>query len=203
MAVIYKITSPSGKIYIGQTINVKVRIAKYKSLNCKFQIKLYNSLLKYGFDNHKLEIIEECEIDLLNYKERYWQEYYNCVEKGLNCLYTKTNIKKSELSKETKQKMRLSKLGKKASLETKNKMSISASGRKHSEKTKEVFKNKTFSKITRDKIGIAISKPLIDLSNGVFYNSINDAANIYNIKRNTLSAMLTGQNKNRTNLIYA
>ena len=45
---IYKITSPSNKIYIGQSINIERRFNSYKNLShCKQQIKLYNSLQKY------------------------------------------------------------------------------------------------------------------------------------------------------------
>jgi hypothetical protein len=50
---IYKITSPSNKIYIGQSNNILYRWKYcYKKLNCKSQRHLYNSLMKYGFDNH-------------------------------------------------------------------------------------------------------------------------------------------------------
>jgi len=46
MVGIYKITSPSGKIYIGQSINIeKTWKYRYKNLNaCKRQTILYNSL---------------------------------------------------------------------------------------------------------------------------------------------------------------
>lgn len=46
------------------------------------------------------------------------------------------------------------------------------------------------------------SKILISLNTGIFYNSIKEAALIYNIKRTTLNAMLRGQLKNKTDLIY-
>jgi hypothetical protein len=49
--IIYKITSPSGKIYIEQSINFKTRLRKYKSLHYKNQLKLYDSFLKYSFEN--------------------------------------------------------------------------------------------------------------------------------------------------------
>ena len=42
---IYKITSPSNKIYIGQTTNYKKRLGDYYNLNCINQIKLYNSFI--------------------------------------------------------------------------------------------------------------------------------------------------------------
>ena len=74
---IYKITSSKNRVYIGQTINFKVRFSQYQRLDCKNQKKLYNSLLKYGVEKHKFEIICECDINELNDKERYYQDLYN------------------------------------------------------------------------------------------------------------------------------
>lgn len=48
---------------------------------------------------------------------------------------------------------------------------------------------------------IAKCKQVIDLSSGVVFDSIKDAAASKNIKRRTLNAMLSGQNKNTTSLI--
>ena len=50
------ITSPLNKIYIGQSINIENRWKQYKRLGCKKQIKLYNSFIKYGVENHTFEI---------------------------------------------------------------------------------------------------------------------------------------------------
>ena len=56
---LYKITSPSNKVYIGQTRNLSGRKSCYKYLRCKGQPLLYNSLKKYSWDNHVFEIIKE------------------------------------------------------------------------------------------------------------------------------------------------
>ena len=48
---IYKITSPSGKIYIGQSKDIEKRFKAYKNLKCKGQPYIYRSLLKYGSGN--------------------------------------------------------------------------------------------------------------------------------------------------------
>lgn len=103
---IYKITNPKGKIYVGQSIDCIDRWEiYYKKLNCKNQRKLYLSLKKYGWENHKFEIIEECDLELLNKQERYWQEYYNVIGKnGLNCRLTETNDKSGKDSNETRYK---------------------------------------------------------------------------------------------------
>jgi predicted GIY-YIG superfamily endonuclease len=57
MFYIYKITSPSGKIYIGITKDINRRFKSYEKLRCKNQIFLYNSILKYGWENHIKEIL--------------------------------------------------------------------------------------------------------------------------------------------------
>lgn len=106
---IYKITSPSNKIYIGQSINIKKRFNNYKCLSCKEQPILYNSLFKHGSKNHKFEIIEECSIEQLNERETYWKQQYIVKlgwDKVLFCgLHDKSNGPRSE---ETKQKIGLS-----------------------------------------------------------------------------------------------
>jgi len=117
---IYKITSPSNRIYIGQSLDIENRFSDYSKLKCKAQPRIYSSLKKYGFDLHILEVIEECEINVLNERERYWQEFFNCIgEKGLNCQLVSTNELKKVHSEETK-----------------NKISIGLTGLKHTEESK-------------------------------------------------------------------
>lgn len=54
---VYKITSPSGKVYIGESKNIYNRWRQYKWLQTDGQAYLHNSLNKYGVDNHRFEII--------------------------------------------------------------------------------------------------------------------------------------------------
>jgi len=83
---IYKITNPNGRIYVGQSTNLKNRENQYKKIKeSKSQIKLNRSFKKYGIENHKFEIIEYCTLEQLDNKEIYWGEYYNVLKKGLNC----------------------------------------------------------------------------------------------------------------------
>jgi len=127
---IYKITNPKGKIYIGQSRNLlkrETQYAKHTKRYCR-QLKLINSIKKYGWNFHIFEIIEICNINELNIKERFWQEYYDSIEKGLNCIYTKTNDKPALFGKETRERMSKSQIGKKLSLDTRNKMSKSKKG---------------------------------------------------------------------------
>lgn len=81
---IYKITNPKGKIYIGQSINIERRWREYQRLQCNQSLKLYNSLKKYQYENHIFEIIEECDINLLNDKEEFYILKFNSHINGLN-----------------------------------------------------------------------------------------------------------------------
>ena len=103
---IYKITSPSQKVYIGQSRNIQNRVQSYKRLDCKNQSILYKSLKKHGWEAHTFEIIEECEFEQLNIRERYWQDFYDVIGKnGLNCVLTKTDELPKKMSEATKKKI--------------------------------------------------------------------------------------------------
>jgi group I intron endonuclease len=103
---IYKITNPKGRVYVGQSINIKERWKNYSKLrDCKNQIKLYRSLVKYSFSEHIFEIVQECSVEELNIIERHWQDFYNVIgPNGLNCKLTGTEDKSGFLSQETRQK---------------------------------------------------------------------------------------------------
>jgi group I intron endonuclease len=103
---IYKITSPSGKIYIGEANNLHLRCSYYLTPNrVKKQRGIYNSLLKYGVENHIIDIVEICDENILLERERYYQEIFNSVEGGLNCFYSSTKDKKKKHSEESKKLM--------------------------------------------------------------------------------------------------
>ena len=107
---IYKITSPSGKIYIGQSVDIERRWRDHK--NDSYHCKLRSSFIKHGFENHIFEILEECSIELLNERERFYQDEFDVLgEGGLNLVLTQTNDRSGLFSKETKQKLSDSHLG--------------------------------------------------------------------------------------------
>lgn len=115
---IYRITNPKGRVYIGQAVCIVKRKKSYEKLKCKGQPRLYASLIKYGFAEHIFEIVEECTIEELNTRERYWQECYNVLSKnGLNCKLTKTSDRSGKMSEQAVEKMRSAKLGKRQSPE--------------------------------------------------------------------------------------
>lgn len=171
MGFIYKITSPKNRIYIGQTIDIEERFLKYKGYRCKKQPRLYNSFIKYTVDNHIFEIIEGCEIEDLNIRERYWQEFYDVLsKKGLNCLLTKSNNRSGKMSKESKLKMSNSHKGKIVSKETRLKISL----------------------------GSTKSKEVINIQTGEIFRSCTELCNLIGVNVKTLSKKLSGNRRNTT-----
>jgi group I intron endonuclease len=110
---IYKITSPTNKVYIGQSTNIERRFKNYKSISqTKGQVMLHNSFKKHGIDNHIFEVIEECCVELLNERERYYQDFYDVLNGGLNCLLTDTKDSIKVYSAESIERIRQGNLGK-------------------------------------------------------------------------------------------
>ena len=107
MTGIYKITSPSKKTYIGQSINIERRWENdYKKLKTKSQPKLFYSFKKYGFKNHTFMILEECYLEQLDEREIFYkQQFINKFgwKKALFCQLI--DGKGGSKSDETKQKM--------------------------------------------------------------------------------------------------
>lgn len=232
MTGIYKITSPSGKVYIGQSINIESRIKKYVNCNCKLQVRLYSSIKKYGWENHIFEVLEECNIEELNSRERYWQDKYECIGKnGLNCFLTNSNEKRKIISDDMRFKISNSVKGFKHTEESIEKIIKGLIGRTVSIETRlkisESNKGTVFSKERRDKISKALSgrkipkevldkrsksisgeknykaKIVLNTQTGIYYGCIGDAAIAHNINKSTLNNYLLGSRPNNTYLVYA
>ena len=82
---IYKINCIlTNKTYVGYSVNLKRREKEYIKLNIPNQIILKESIQIYGWENHKFEIIEYCDIQFLKERERFWIEYFDSFKNGLN-----------------------------------------------------------------------------------------------------------------------
>lgn len=188
---IYKITNPNNRVYIGQSNNIKYRFSQYKNINStKGQPRLYNSFKKHGVNNHRFEIIELCNEEELNERERFWQEYYDVMScNGMNCCYVNTKYKKSKISDITRKKLSEANKGKTITIEHKKILSESKKG----------SKNHMFDISRKDHPS---SKLVLNLDNGVYYDSAKDAAEASNIRYKNLSRYLNGTRINKTNFIY-
>ena len=207
---IYKITNPKNRVYIGQSVDVYSRISKYKNLNCKSQPKLYRSLKKYGFENHKIDVVSICDLSELNDQERYYQELYNAVETGMNCMFQRTEDKKQRMSEETKLKISKVSKGRKFSDVTRKRISDALKGKNKSKdhvakisKSQKGKNRKPHAKETRIKLSknSGNSRVVLDTSTGVYYNSVTELSKIIDVKFSTLNARLSGQNINNTNYL--
>lgn len=216
---IYKITNPTGKIYIGQSKEIRERMLSYKRLDCEKQYKIYNSLKKYGWVAHTFEVIEECTVEDLNKRERYWQDFYDVLnrEKGLNLTLVDTEEEPRVLSEETREKMResgkvkifteehrenLAKVwrGRKHTEETKKKQSDAHKGEKSHRYGKPAWnKGKKLPHLRGENNGW--SKLVMCTATGIFYYSRREAAASLGITEGALGHMLRGSVKNRTTLI--
>ena len=91
--------------YVGSSINLSVRFYTYYSLRslAKSNRLIDRALLKHGFSNFSLEILEYCDVKVLLEREQYYLDIlkppYNIVEKAGSTLGYKH-------TEETLQKMR-------------------------------------------------------------------------------------------------
>lgn len=91
--IIYKYTSPSGKMYIGQTIREKERRTKFLNIKGKYSSpKIDNARRKHNPENFLYEVLFEYlsedkgEIaNILNVKEIFYINEYDSINKGYNC----------------------------------------------------------------------------------------------------------------------
>jgi group I intron endonuclease len=137
MGVIYCLTSPSGKSYIGQTrrpINKRLREHSKMLTGC---VILNESIKKYGFDNFKVEVLIEVNDEYLDiYEKKFIQTYSSLYPNGYNI--RTGGCVNSQHCDESREKMRQSKLGEKnpnygkpRDDATKHAISLAKSGEKH------------------------------------------------------------------------
>lgn len=158
---IYLITSPTGKKYIGQTKNLEKRQYNYSKIYCiKTQKILYNSIIKYGWENHKFEILIECDIDELDKLEEYYiKEYNTFIENnsmGMNCTIGGKGTHGKKMPQHVKDKI-YSKL-KYFSPEARKKMGDAWRGKKRSKENIQKLKNRTITDEWRKKLSEAAIK---------------------------------------------
>lgn len=123
----------NGKIYIGKTgMNFGDRWDSHKSLlrsGKHFNQHLQRAWNKYGEENFEFIVIEDCAVEELDDKERYYIELYrknnlsyNLADGGNGGCFLGKHLPE-ETKRKIGEKNRINMLGKKASEETKNKMS--------------------------------------------------------------------------------
>lgn len=154
---IYKITSPSGKVYIGQSRNIRNRFITYKRYSCKSQTKLYASLKLYGSSSHEFKIIHllphDVEQNIIDsYEQFYMDQYRECGFEMLNIAPTAGGIMFGfKFSEESKLKMSAKHKGKIISNEQKQVIAKANSERKIKDTTRLKISLARTGKATRPK----------------------------------------------------
>lgn len=196
---IYKITSPTNKIYVGQSIDIEKRFKQYKRLDCKKQPKLYNSFLKHGVENHIFEILEECSLDKLNVREVFWKQKYNTISEGLNCELF--DIGQGPRSSQVKDKISKSMTGKTKTEEHCKNLSLAKTGIPSPRKGKPDLKQKGKPKPGaggkgQPKVGAGpkSGKFIIDTYTNQIFNSIKECMETFGIHKKKMYVILKEKN---------
>jgi group I intron endonuclease len=155
----------NGKTYIGSSCNLRRRFYDYFNLNTlrarRHRIIIYNALLKYGYSNFTLEILEYCnESNLLERETHYIRllnPSYNILKQGGSLLgfkHSQATLAKMRTRKHneaTREKMRLIRLGRKLSEATLLKLR----GQKRSEISREKMR---LARLGRSHSAVTLSK---------------------------------------------
>lgn len=138
--VIYKLTFPNGKVYIGQTCDFTRRMHGHCcdiNKNSKYRIPISLAIRKYGWENVKKEIIKNCKKSNVDYWERYYIKKFKSTNRkfGYNC--ESGGSKNKTVSIETRKRQSKAKIGRKLSQEQIEKMILARKGKKFSKETIE------------------------------------------------------------------
>lgn len=192
-AAIYRwVNNVNNKTYIGSSVNLSVRLYKYYSLKHLNERKtpIHNALLKYGFENFTLEILEYCEKELNpTIREQYYfsilKPEYNILEQAGSSLGYKHRDETLEFFKKER----------KASEETRKNLSLAATGRiltiEDKKKLSDLRKGAVLSMETRSKIaaaavslrGIAVLVKNIHTNEELEFVSLTTAAEYIGVSR--------------------
>lgn len=196
---IYKITSPTNKIYVGQSIDIEKRFKQYRRLDCKKQPKLYNSFTKHGVENHIFEILEECSLDELNVKEVFWKQKYNTISEGLNCELF--DIGQGPRSTQVKDKISKSMTGKTKTEEHCINLSLAKTGIPSPRKGKPDLKQKGKPKPGaggkgQPKVGAGpkTGKYILDTQTNQIFSSVKECMKLFGIHKKKMYIILKQEN---------
>ena len=180
---IYLLTNKlTDEIYVGQSIDLSKRFIRYFNLSylkSKESLIISRALIKYGYVNFSVSILEYCDKSILTEREQYYldklEPKYNILKiAGSSLGYIHSQVSKQKRSKALKGVyvgIKSPLFGKNHTIETKNKMSLQRKGennyfygKTHSELTKENMRQKALDRKhsieTKDKISKAHGNPV-------------------------------------------
>lgn len=109
MVTIYKLEClVNGKVYIGQTKNRRKRWDEHRydlRRGIHHSIHLQMAWNKYGEENFKFSVLEQCTPEESDERERYWIDLYQSNDKSKGFNLESGGLRFKELSEETKRKI--------------------------------------------------------------------------------------------------
>lgn len=181
--IVYKYTSPSGKIYIGQT-NQGLKKRYYNGQGYKHCSYFYNAICKYGIDNFYKEILKEnLSLEEANYWEAYYINFFNSTDKkkGYNISSGGNNRTMSQEAKE--------KLSKK--MKENNPMKNKDIAKKVSEK----LRGRLLSEQIKKNISEGHKKKILCIETNIVYNSREEAAKAVGVSPSGVGRAANGEQK--------
>ncbi len=210
----------TSKIYIGSTNDPERRIGEYRTFHCKKQIKLYRSLMKYGFENHLFEVIWTGDIEYMYEKECILGNWYEVLDnkKGLTLRLPNMGDKYQSFSEEARknmsdarkdwkpkpesiEKMRATK--KRIGITPENKAKMVANlprGKARSQEVRDKISEGNKGKIASDETRWKMSDKLICTETGRVMTP-KEVAALYNVSASHISNMMRGDKTNKTTFI--
>lgn len=199
---IYKIQSPSNKVYIGQSWHIKRRWNDHKNTKSNKHKKLNASFEKYGVNNHSFEIIHHLPNDvsqeILNRFEQFYMDIYR------DCKIELLNIKEGgngygKHSEETKEIIRDKRKQQVIGEEQRNKMSLFFRTIKRTKEWVDKVATSNRGKKVPYEVRLKNMKPIIQLSiNNEFikeWDCSRNAAKELNTTESNICNCLTGRSK--------
>jgi len=194
--VVYRwVNNVNNKTYVGSSVDFTTRLYKYYSIKHLMENKthIHNALVKYGYSNFSLEILEYSNIKDIIEREQYYlnilKPEYNILQIAGSSLGFKHSEKtlnfyrnEREVSNETRKNLSLAATGRILSKEDKDIISDKRSGIKLSEETKLKISGAAISLR-----GIAVVVKNINTQEETEYLSLTEAAKAIGVSRTAIS----------------
>jgi group I intron endonuclease len=169
---IYRIKSPSGKIYIGKDEYFPSRMNSHRRIaenlrKVEYNSPIHRAIRKYGWSAMVIEVVDQNakSVAELKRREKIWIRLHDSKRKGYNQTLGGEGTQGFNHSDITKEKLRQMKLGTKMPEDYCRLLGLRRLGSKHSEETKQKIaasnRGKIVADITKQKLRIVrLGKPL-------------------------------------------
>jgi group I intron endonuclease len=160
VAHLYRLTSPSGKVYIGITKNVRKRWLEHShAARCGSKCALHHAIRKYGFESFKKEVLVKSYFNYIKDLEiKAIEMYSTMIPHGYNMTAGGDGTIGYVFTKEDRQRKSLALKGRVFSDELKRKLSFAHKGKKMPEEQKQKIRATLKSIVRSPEWGGNISK---------------------------------------------